>query len=743
MKKAEGKSPKSEVQGRTSRFTFQAAPHTAPHSPHSHSPRIPLWLIAALLLLVTIAIYWPATRGDFVNYDDDLHVTANAQVQKGLTWESVKWALLTPVNCIWHPVTVLSHMADCQLFGLNPWGHHLTSVLLHAVNTMLLFLFLWGLTGALWRSVLAAALFGWHPLHVESVAWVSERKDVLSGFFGLLSLIAYARYAQRRMQNAECRMQNEAATDTQPATRFTFHVSRFTFHTGIFYLLSLCFLALGLMSKPMLVTLPFVMLLLDYWPLRRMQNAECRMQNEAATDTQPVSRFTFHLPLLFEKIPFFFLVALASVVTFVVQRHTGALDAGESLPLGARAGNALISYGRYLGKLFWPAELAVVYPHPGQWPLEKVLLAGAVILGISVLFWAARRRYPCLLIGWLWYCGTLVPVSQIIQTGSHAMADRYTYLPSLGVVILAVWGAYELMQGKAAGGVEREERGSVGHALARSTPILLSVAGGVAVFACLAMTRQQIGYWHDSEALFRHALDVTENNDGAHNGLGIALDQKGQMDGAIRQFEEAIRLKPRYSSAHCNLGIALNKNGQVDEAIREFREAIRLKPNQVGAHYGLGIVLDGKGQMDEAIRQLEEAIRLKPDYAEAHNELGIALGRKGQMDEAIRQFQEAVRLKLDYAEAQFNLGLALGLRGETAEAIRHFEAALKARPGYPEAHNYLGSALYKQGRTGEAIWEFQEALRLKPDYAEARKNLDAALAAPAPSSHPPGTSTSP
>ncbi|MEI7941039.1 MAG: hypothetical protein WCK27_30565, partial [Verrucomicrobiota bacterium] len=208
MKKAEGKSPKSEVQGRTSRFTFQAAPHTAPHSPHSHSPRIPLWLIAALLLLVTIAIYWPATRGDFVNYDDDLHVTANAQVQKGLTWESVKWALLTPVNCIWHPVTVLSHMADCQLFGLNPWGHHLTSVLLHAVNTMLLFLFLWGLTGALWRSVLAAALFGWHPLHVESVAWVSERKDVLSGFFGLLSLIAYARYAQRRMQNAECRMQN-------------------------------------------------------------------------------------------------------------------------------------------------------------------------------------------------------------------------------------------------------------------------------------------------------------------------------------------------------------------------------------------------------------------------------------------------------------------------------------------------------------------------------------------------------
>jgi len=763
MKKAEGKSPKSEVQGRTSRFTFQAAPHTAPHSPHSHSPRIPLWLIAALLLLVTIAIYWPATRGDFVNYDDDLHVTANAQVQKGLTWESVKWALLTPVNCIWHPVTVLSHMADCQLFGLNPWGHHLTSVLLHAVNTMLLFLFLWGLTGALWRSVLAAALFGWHPLHVESVAWVSERKDVLSGFFGLLSLIAYARYAQRRMQNAECRMQNEAATDTQPATRFTFHVSRFTFHTGIFYLLSLCFLALGLMSKPMLVTLPFVMLLLDYWPLRRMQNAECRMQNEAATDTQPVSRFTFHLPLLFEKIPFFFLVALASVVTFVVQRHTGALDAGESLPLGARAGNALISYGRYLGKLFWPAELAVVYPHPGQWPLEKVLLAGAVILGISVLFWAARRRYPCLLIGWLWYCGTLVPVSQIIQTGSHAMADRYTYLPSLGVVILAVWGAYELMQGKAAGGVEREERGSVGHALARSTPILLSVAGGVAVFACLALTRQQLGHWKDGETLFRHALEVTGNNQIAYKVLGDALDKKGQTDEAIQQFQAAIRLRPGYADAHSNLGVALAKRGQTDEAIREFREAIRLKPDHANAHYNLGIALDKagqmegalrqfqeavrlnpayiearynlgivlsrKGQMDEAIREFQEAIELKPDYAEAHNDLGIAFVRKGQMEEALRHLQEATRLKPGYAEAHFNLGLAFGLKGQRTEAIRQFEAALKAKPDYPEAHNYLGSAWYQQGRPREAIREFQEALKLNPDYAEARKNLNAVLAA--------------
>jgi protein O-mannosyl-transferase len=667
-----------------------------PAPPARAWPHLPGWLIAGLLLLVTIAIYWPATRGDFVSYDDDLHVTANVHVQKGLTWESFKWALLNPVNCIWHPVTTLSHMADCQLFGLNPWGHHLTSVLLHAVNTMLVFLLLWALTGARWRSVLAAALFGWHPLHVESVAWVAERKDVLSGLFGLLALMAYARYAQGRMQNAECRMQKPGTPAGE--TRFTFHVSRFTPPPATCYILSLVFLALGLMSKPMLLTWPFVMLLLDYWPLGRLD-----------VSTLHALRATLSR-LVREKIPFFVLVALGGVVAFVVQQRSGAFEAGENLPLGARLGNALVSYVRYWGKLFWPADLAVVYPHPGQWPLAKVLLAGALIFGISALFWARRQRYPCLLMGWLWYCGTLVPVIQIVQTGSHAMADRYTYLPALGGLILATWGAYELTRGW------------------RFQRLALRVAGGVTIFMCLALARQQLGYWRDSEALFRHALAVTENNDDAHNGLGIALDQKGQMEEAIHQFREAIRLKPRYASAYCNLGIALNKNGQVDEAIRQFQQAILLKPNQAGAHYGLGIVLSRKGQMDEAIRELREAIRLKPGYAEAYNELGIALSRNGQLEDAIPKFQEAARLRADYAEADFNLGLALGMKGRTDEAIRAFEAALRAKPAYPEAHNYLGSAFYKQGRIAEAIREFQAALRLKPDYAEAQRNLDTARA---------------
>ena len=721
-------------------------------------PFLPVWLLALMLVVVTIALYWPATRCNFVNYDDDSYVTSNPHVQNGLTWEGLRRAWSHPVAGNWHPITVLSHMLDCQLFGLNPGGHHLTNVLLHALNAGLVFALLQWMTGARWRSLLVAALFALHPLRVESVAWVSERKDVLSGFFGLLALLAYARYARARMQNP-------AAPNTQHATRNTNHVSRFPFPARTFYLLSLFWFALGLMSKPMLVTWPFVMLLLDYWPLGRMQNAECRMQNNAAASDTPhaprntdhVSRFTFHVSLLLEKLPFFFLAALSSVVTFLVQKQAGAVVGAGSLSVGARAANALISYGRYLGKLFWPMDLAVYYPRPGHWPMGQVLLAGGLIVGLTVLVWVRRRRQPYSLMGWLWFVGTLVPVIGLVQAGGQAMADRYTYLPSLGVLILAVWGAYEVTQSR------------------RYQVRVLGVAGGVAIVSCLALTREQLGHWKDGETLFRHALEVTENNQIAYKVLGDALDKKGQTGKAIDQFREAIRVRPGYADAHSNLGVALAKDGQTDEAIREFQEAIQLKPDHANAHYNLGIALDKKGQMedalrqfqeavrlnpayieahynlgiilsrkgqmDEAIRQFQEAIRLKPDYAEAHNDLGIALGRKGQMDEAIRQFQEATLLKPGYAEAHYNLGLVLGLRGQAAEAIRHLEAALTAKPDYPEAHNYLGSALYQQGRTGEAIREFQQALKLKPDYAEARKNLNAALATKTDVAKQPGVST--
>ena len=740
-------------------------------------PRLPGWLMAGSLVLVTMAIYWPATQCDFIHFDDPDFVTSNVHVQNGLTWENIKWACVNPVADNWHPLTVWSHMLVCQVCGLKPWGHHLANVALHALNGGLVFALLQRITGATWRSLLVAALFALHPLRVESVAWVSERKDVLSGFFGLLALMAYARYATRGHR-----------------TEVSGPWSLSRLPSSIFYLLSLFLFALGLMSKPMLVTWPFVMLLLDYWPLGRMKNAECRMQNAAASNTRhatranPQSQTLFHL--LLEKIPFFALAVLGSVVAFVVQQHGNSFSVSEGLPLGARVGNALISYCRHLGKLFWPTDLAVFYPHPGFWPLGKVLLAGGLVLGISVLVWA-WRRHPYLPVGWLWFFGMLVPVIGLVQTGGQAMADRHTYLPSLGVTILAIWGAYELTRGS------------------RHQVLALSVAGGAAIVLCVALTRQQIGYWQDSEALFRHALEVTENNDmalgnlgialdrkgqldeaislfrevlrlrpdspgahydlanalgkkgqldeairqyqeairlkpdqaDAHNNLGIALDKKGQLDEAICQYQEAIRLKPDHALAHKNLGIALGRKGQMDEAIRQFQEALRLNADDAEAHYDLGVALVGKGRMDEAIRQFQETLRLKPDDAQAHNHLGLALGQKSQTDEAIRQFQETLRLKPNHAETHYNLAVALGQKGDIVEAIRQYQEAIRLKPDHVQAHNNLGTAFYQQGLVSEAIQQFQEALKLQPDFADARRNLETVLATKADSSHQPGNST--
>ncbi|HXC99660.1 MAG TPA: tetratricopeptide repeat protein [Verrucomicrobiae bacterium] len=626
--------------------------------------RFPAWLAALLLGLVTILLYWPSINHDFVNYDDPVYVTANAHVQAGLTWGNLKWAFTNPVGPNWHPLTVLSHMLDCQLFGLNPRGHHLTSMVLHTINTMLVFLWLRSLTGATWRSAFVAALFGWHPAHVESVGWVAERKDVLSTCFGLLALIFYTLYAgQSGFQNSKSK---------------------------IYYWLTLVLFACGLMSKPMLVTWPLVMLLLDYWPLERWK----------ATSWWHLAR---------EKIPFFVLVALASVVTFAVQKHGGAVETSEHLPMGARIGNALVSYCRYLGKLFWPAKLAVFYPHPGSWPPAEVLLAGGFLTVLSALFWWQRSQHPFLLMGWLWFLGTLVPVIGLVQVGDQALADRYTYISSLGIFILVSWGVYELSRGW------------------RYQVEGLSLAGCAVLVLCLAMTPRQLGYWQDSVALFRHALVVTENNPLAHGNLGAALLDKGQNEEAIEQLQEAIRLKPDFAGARNNLATALSNTGRMGEAIDQFQEAVRLGPDDARAHDNLGAALGRKGQMDAAIDQFREAIRLKPDFAGAHNNLGNALSSEGRLDAAIGEFQEAINLKPDFADAYNNLGAALGGKGRMDEAIGQFQEAIRLKPDFARAHNNLGVALGRKGRIDEAIREFQEAIRLKPDFVDARNNLARAL----------------
>jgi len=620
-----------------------------------------VWLFAALLVLMTITVYWPATRCDFINLDDPGYVTENPHVQGGLTPAGVIWAFQnTEQAASWAPLMWLSHMLACQWFGLNAWGHHLINVLLHAANTALVFLVFRRMTGAVWRSLMLAALFGLHPLRVESVAWVAERKDVLSTLFWLLTLWAYVRYVE--------------AVQSRPSK------------PDIWYGTALLMFGLGLMSKAMLVTLPCVLLLLDYWPLERFKHTSRRRR-------------------LTEKIPFFALATAASVVTFVAQQRGGAVVAAAGLPVGARVGNALISYCRYLGKIFWPTDLAAFYPHPGYWPMQQVLLAGMLIVGISALFFVMRRRYPFLLVGWLWYCGTLVPVIGLVQSGEQAMADRFTYVPALGVMLQVSWGALELTRRW------------------RSRAIALSVAGSVAIVICIGLTRQQLGYWRDSETLWRHALEVTKGNYFAHRTLGDALVKKNEMDDAISQYEEAIRLQPGDASAHDGLGTALAVKGQTDDAVNQFKEAIRLQPDYTDPHYNLGVELVTKGQIDQAIIQYQEVVRLKPDDVEARNNLGNALGLNGQIDGAIIQYREAIRLKPDAAVTYNNLGTALGRKGRIDEAITEFQEALRLNPDYAEAHNSLGIAFYKKGQVDEAARQFQEAIRLKPDYAEARRNL--------------------
>jgi len=654
----------------------------------------PVWLLAALLALVTVALYWPALHCDFVNLDDDVFVTDNPHVQGGLTWTAVKWAFSNTQQAdYWAPMMWLSHILACQLFGLNPWGHHLINVLLHALNTALVFLLFRRLTGAPWRSFFVAALFGWHPLRVESVAWVTERKDVLSAFFGLLSLLCYAKAV------TSDRWQVAGSEKIVP----TSFLSRVTCHLSPYYFWSLFLFALGLMSKAMLVTWPLVMLLLDWWPLERfkIQGSRFRVQG-----------------LVLEKLPFFGLAAAASVVTVVAQKHGGAVISMVTMSLSMRIGNALISYCRYLGKLFWPANLAVLYPHPGHWPLTSEALAGGALLIITVFCFMARRPYPFLLMGWLWFVGMLVPVIGLVQAGAVAMADRFTYLPSLGLLVLVIWSASELAR-----------RG-------RYQVNFLVVAGCGTIILCLGLTRHQLKYWTESEILFRHTLSITENNYLAHNNLGGTLGKKGRIEEAIRQFQETIRLNPDYAIAHYDLGTLLLGQGQFDDAIHQFQEAIRLKPDYAEAHNNLGMALEQKDRINEAIGQFQEAIRLKSDYVKARNNLGTVFLNHHRIAEAIDQYQEVIRLKPDLFDAHYNLGIALCLNGQIDAAIPQFQETIRLKPDYAEAHNNLGTVLGQKGQIDEAISQYQEAIRLKPDYTEARNNLAHALEAKnAPAGH--------
>ena len=622
-----------------------------------------------LLVAATVAVFWQVRGHGFVYHDDDVYVYENPHVQAGLTGESVRWAFTTGHFANWHPVTWLSHMLDCRLYGVNPGPHHATSMLFHVANTVLLFLVLRRMTGESWRSAFVAALFALHPLHVEPVAWISSRKDVLSGFFFMLTMLAYARYVER---------------------------------PGVLrYVLVALSFALGLMSKPMLVTLPFVLLLVDYWPLGRVD----RELSVAGT------KFLAYWRLIREKLPLLALAGASSVVTYVVMRRGGGVGS-LNLTFRVRVMNAMVAYVSYIGKMFWPRRLASIYPHPGD-SIPLWWAAGAVLLLACASAAVVRfaRRQPYLFVGWFWYVGTLVPVIGLVQVGYHAMADRYTYVPLIGLFIMVSWGIPDLV------------------ARWRHRRVVLTVPALSALSALMVGAWFQVSYWRDSVVLFEHAISVTSDNDAAHTHLGMVFLQQEKLDEAREQFAEAVRINPEQYAGWSNLGVVMRRQRELDESVACFSEALRIKPDFAAAHNNLGMALSAQGKLDAAVDHYRRALEIDPNYITAYCNLGRALLAKGALEEAAASFSEAVALDPSCAEAYCGLGSVLLRQGKTEQAIEQLSQALRIDPDNVDAHHNLGVAMLMQGDNEGAAASFSEVLRLRPDDAEAHFSLGVVLMA--------------
>jgi protein O-mannosyl-transferase len=528
-------------------------------------------LICLLLALVTLAVYWPITNHQFIIFDDDDYITGNSHVTAGLTWPGIIWAFKTDRAANWHPLTWISHMADCQLYGVKPGGHHLTNVLFHITNTLLLFLLLKQMTGAVWRSAFVAAFFAWHPLHVESVAWAAERKDVLSTFFWLLTLIAYARYAQS-VTGDKRRVTRDNPAIPSPVTR----------HPSLFYALALFLFACGLMSKPMVVTLPFVLLLLDFWPLQRLQLSTINYQ--------------LFFRLVIEKIPFFALSFVGSLVTYLVQKTNGAVS---PVSVFSRAESVLLTYARYISKTFWPVDLSIVYPYRYSWPAIFVIGTALLLVIWSALFIYRAKKNPYLLVGWFWFFGTLVPTIGVVQVGAQSMADRYMYIPSIGLFIIVVWGLNDLFD------------------LFPERKKFLLLLGGVALAGCLMVTSLQLTYWQNSISLFLHAIGVTTDNYVADNCLGKAFEMAGKKDEAVVLYLEAVRIEPRFPQSQFNLAMSLLEHGQPDEGFKHLAAAALLDPRDADVQFDLGTFFSQHDKLKEAARCLTTALKDRPDFPKA------------------------------------------------------------------------------------------------------------------------------
>jgi tetratricopeptide (TPR) repeat protein len=630
-----------------------------------------LW-VCVFLAAITFVVFGQTLHHEFVYYDDNDYVYENPEVARGLTLKGIVWAFTRVHSANWHPLTWISHMLDCQLYGLNAGGHHLTNILLHTATAILLFLVLRRMTGAHWRSAFVAAVFAIHPLRVESVAWVAERKDVLSGVFFMLTIGAYVRYVRHPW-------------------------------SPVRYGLVMLLFALGLMCKPMLVTLPFVLLLLDYWPLGRV-TGEKKEKNSTLNYTPNApshdsSEFGAQLStLLLEKLPLFGLGVASGVVTIFAQ--TKAIQSFDQISLPLRVDNALTSYVTYLGQMFWPAGLAVLYPFATRdVGVSGIVLSLVLLAGISAgAFILRRHRY--FLTGWLWYLIMLVPVIGILQVGLQARADRYTYLPQIGLYLLLTWAVADLCAGW------------------RRRRVVLGGCATIILVALIFCARVQVSYWRNSESLWTHTLACTSDNAIAHLNFGIALKKKGRVGEAIFHFQKALQINPDYAEAHNNLGNALCQKGRMDEAIVHYQKALQITPNNAEVYYNLGNVLLKKGNVDEAITHYKKALQINPDYAEAHNNLGNALIKKGSMDEAIVHFQKALQINPDSAEAQNNLAwvLATALQASLRNGNKAVELAQQANQlaggENPIILRTLAAAYAEAGRFSDAQRNVQKAMTL-------------------------------
>lgn len=599
-----------------------------------------LELMACLfLILATLAVYWQVGNHEFINLDDNKYVTENRHIQAGLTLKGIKWALTATDITYWHPLTWLSLILDHDLYGLNPGGYHLTNLLLHIANTLLLFLTFKRMTGAHWRSAFVAALFALHPLNVESVAWVAERKNVLSTFFWMLTLWTYARYAERPSLNR--------------------------------YLLVLLPFALGLMAKPMLVTLPFVLILLDYWPLGRLQlNSLSTIWGERAGVRG----------VLWEKVPLLALSAISIYLSSLSVQRLGVVVSTESVPMGLRIANALVSYVCYIGKMIWPHNLAVYYPPPVVVPMWQAAGAALFLVFVSVLAIRASRQRPYLAVGWLWYVGTLVPVIGLVRAGLWpAMADRFAYVPFIGLFVIITWGVADLVT------KWRYQR------------LMLATITGAVLLPLAICTWLQAGHWKNSIALFEHTLGATGDNYLAHYNMGGALGERGNLEESMSHYSKALRIKTRYAKGHGDLGVALAEQRRLEDAIDHYSEALRIKPH------------------------LREQI--KPNLAKTHNNLGNTLARLGKFEDAMAHYSEALRIKPDYAEVHYNIGLLFGRMENYHGELHAYERAIRLKPNYAKAYSNLGVAYAQIGRYPKAVWAFKEALRLNPDDRAAQQNL--------------------